>query len=196
MAEIRIPPPPGDQAPYPAGPGRSGVPAGRALLAAGLIVAACVVLGVAGGLIWAAVAPRVVYQVSTLSPPTAVAINPETSAFIAADGTYCVIALVGGVLAGVFGYQLVRRYGPVPMVGLVVGSVAAAFLAMWIGHLATGASTFDHVLSTSKTGVLLRAPISLGADSALAFWPLAAAVVAGGAELANVLRERRQPAGS
>jgi hypothetical protein len=192
MAEIRIPPPPGDPAPYAGDPGRSGAPAGRALLAAGLIVVACVVLGVVGGLVWAAVAPRVVYQVSTLSPPTAYAINPETSAFIAADGAYSCVALVGGILAGVFGYQFVRRYGPVPMVGLVAGSVAAAFLAMWTGHLATGASTFDHVLATSKVGALLRAPIMLGAHGALAFWPLVAAAVAGGAELAAFLRARRQ----
>ncbi len=165
---------------------------GRALLAAGLIVVACAVLGVIGGLVWAAVAPRVVYQVSTLSPPTAYAINPETSAFIAADAAYCCVALVGGILAGVFGYQLVRRYGPVPMAGLVAGSVAAAYLAMWTGHQATGASTFDHVLATSKVGELLHAPISLGAQGALAFWPLVAAAVAGGAELAAYLRARRQ----
>lgn len=194
MAEIRIPPPPGDPAPYAAHPGRSGAPAGRALLAAGAIVAVCAVLGVVGGLVWAAVAPRVVYQVYTLSPPTADAVNPETTAFIAADAAYCLIALIGGALAGALGYQFVRRYGPVPMVGLVVGSVAAAFLAMWTGHLATGASTFDHLLATSKVGTLLRAPISLGAHGALAFWPLVAAAVAGGAELASVLRARRQPA--
>jgi hypothetical protein len=168
------------------------VPPGRALLAAGLIVVACAVLGVIGGLVWAAVAPRVVYQVTTLSPPTAFLVNPETSAFIAADAAYSCVALVGGILAGVLGYQFVRRYGPVPMAGLVAGSVAAAYLAMWTGHLATGASSFDHVLATSKVGELLHAPISLGAQGALAFWPLVAAAVAGGAELAAFLRARRQ----
>lgn len=156
---------------------------GRALLAAAFIIVACAVLGVLGGLIWAAVAPRVVYQVYTLSPPTAYAVNPETSAFIAADGAYTFVALAGGVLTGIAGYQLVRRHGPVPMAGLVVGSVAAAFLVMWTGHWATGAANFDHLLATSKPGELLRAPIVLGSHGALAFWPLAAAAIAGGTEL-------------
>jgi hypothetical protein len=158
-------------------------PRGRALLAAALIVVACAVLGVLGGLIWAAVAPRVVYQVYTLSPPTAYAVNPETSAFIAADGTYTFVALAGGVLTGLVGYQVVRRYGPVPMAGLVVGSVTAAFLVMWTGHEVTGAATFDHVLATSKPGELLRAPIVLGSHGALAFWPLAAAAIVAGIDL-------------
>lgn len=158
-------------------------PRGRALLVAAVIAVACAVLGVLGGLVWAAVAPRVVYQVYTLSPPTAYAVNPETSAFIAADGTYTFVALAGGVLTGLAGYQFIRRYGPMPMAGLVVGSVAAAFLVMWSGHLFTGASTFDHVLATSKPGELLRAPIVLGSHGALAFWPLAAAAVVGGIEL-------------
>jgi hypothetical protein len=133
-----------------------------------------------------------VYQVYTLKPPTAYAVNPETSAFIAADGSYCFITLAGGVLTALVCYRFIHRYGPVPMAGLVVGSVAAAFLAMWTGHWATGSGSFDHLLATSKPGTLLHAPISLGAHGALAFWPLAAAAVAGGFELVSFLRARSQ----
>lgn len=166
---------------------------GRAAIAAGLIVAASIVIGVAGGLVWAAVAPRVLYQVYTLSPPTAYATNPETSAFIAADGWYCLIAVVGGALIGVLGYLFgVRRYGPVPMAGIVIGATAAAFLCRWLGHRQSGGAGFNHVLATSKPGTLLHAPISLGSQGALAFWPLAAAAVAGGIELVGVLRARHQ----
>lgn len=165
---------------------------GRALLAAAVIVAASAILGVLGGLVWAAVAPRVVYQVYTLSPPTAFAVNPETSAFIAADAAYTFVALAGGVLSGIAGYRFVRRYGPVPMAGLVLGSVAAAFLTAWTGHWVTGATTFDHMLATSKPGELVRAPIILGSHGALAFWPLAAAAVAGGRELVRYRRARGQ----
>ena len=166
---------------------------GRAAIAAGLIIAASVVIGVAGGLVWAAVAPRVLYQVYTLHPPTAYAIDPETSAFIAADGWYCLIAVVGGALIGLLGYLFgVRRYGPVPMAAIVLGATAAAFICEWTGHRQSGAPGFNHVLATSKPGTLLHAPISLGSQGALAFWPVAAAAVAGGIELLGVLRARHQ----
>ena len=150
-------------------------------------------IGIIAGLIWAAVAPRVQYQVYTLRPPTAYATNPETSAFIAADGWYCFIALAGGALIGLLAYLFaVRRYGAWPMAGVVVGSVAAAFITQWLGHRQSGGPGFDHLLATSKPGTYLYAPISLGSHGALAFWPLAAAAVAGGIELAGTIRARRQ----
>ena len=165
---------------------------GRAAIAAGLIIAASAVIGGAGGLVWAAVAPRVLYQVVTLNPPTAYATDPETSAFIAADGWYCLIAVVGGVLIGLLGYLFgVRRYGPVPMAGIVVGATAAAFICEWTGHRQSGGPGFNHVLATSKPGTLLHAPISLGSQGALAFWPLAAAAVAGGIELVGDRKSTR-----
>jgi hypothetical protein len=168
---------------------------GRALVAACLIVVASAVIGLVAGVVWAAAAPRVVYQVYTLNPPTAYATNPETSAFIAADGWYCLLAVIGGGLIGLLGYAFgVRRYGPVAMAGIVVGATGAAFLAQWLGHRQSGGPGFNHLLATSKPGTLLHAPISLGSHGALAFWPLAAAAVAGGIELTGVLRARRQPA--
>jgi hypothetical protein len=163
-----------------------------ALLTAVLIVAGSVLTGVAGGAVWAAAAPRVLYQVYTMNPPTAYATNPETSAFIAADGWYCFIALVGGAIIGLLGYLFgVRRYGLAPMVAIIAGSVVAALTTAWLGHMLSGGVGFDHVLATSRPGQFLHAPISLGSQGALAFWPLAAAGVAGGIELVGVLNARR-----
>jgi len=182
-------PPSGGASNVQARPGR---PA-SALLTAVLIAAGSILAGVAGGAVWALAAPRVVYQVYTLSPPTAYATNPETSAFIAADGWYCFIALVGGAMIGLLGYLFgVRRYGPWPMVGIILGSVAAAYITAWLGHLLSGGPGFDHLLASSRRGMLLDAPISLGARGAVAFWPLAAAAVAGGIELVRVLQARHQ----
>jgi len=172
---------------------RPGPQTGRALLAAVLIVLGSAVIGLAAGIIWSNVAPRVQYQVYTLHPPTAYATNPETSAFIGADGWYCVIALVGGALIGLLAYLFaVRRYGPYAMTGVAIGSVAAAFITEWVGHQASGAVGFNAVLATSKPGAFLYAPISLGSHGALAFWPLAAGGVAGGIGLVSMLRERSQ----
>jgi hypothetical protein len=163
----------------------------RAVRTAALLLLAGAVLGVLGGLIWAAAAPRAVYQVATLHPPTAYAINPETDAFVAADGIYTFIALAGGALLGLGGYLLgVRRFGPLPMAGTVLGALAGALLASWVGNAATGGLTFNGTLAASKTGVILHAPVTLGAHGALAFWPVAAALVAGGLELLRVMRVR------
>ena len=120
--------PPGGPASPSSAEARPGSP-GRALLTAVLIMVGSVLAGVAGGAIWAAVAPRVVYQVVTLNPPTAYATNPETSAFIAADGWYCFIALAGGALIGLLGYVFgVRRYGPVPALGEHTARVREEFM--------------------------------------------------------------------
>jgi hypothetical protein len=192
MADNMQLPSPGGPAGYTAvGAQRGGQPS-RALLTAVAFVIIGAVLGVAGGAIWAGAAPRVVYQVYSLSPPTAYAVNPETSAFIAADGIYTFIAVGGGALLGLAGYIFgVRRYGPVPLVGVILGSLAAAFLVRWLGPLLTGQDAFNNSLGRSKPGALLHAPIALGAQGALAFWPLAAALVAGGLEL--TLGKRTRP---
>jgi hypothetical protein len=185
-------PPSRDSAGYSATHALPGSWLSRAAVTAVLLVAGGALLGLLGGVIWAAITPRVVYQVATLSPPTAYAINPETSAFVAADGLFTFIALGGGVLLGLAGYLAgVRRYGPAPMVGLIAGGVAAAFLAKWLGTLLTGGQTFDSRLASSKPGALLRAPITLGSHGALAFWPVAAALTAGIPELVGFLRARR-----
>ncbi len=187
-----LPPPGGPASPLTAvtGPGRG---PGPALLAAVLVVGGSAIVGFAAGLVWAAVAPRVQYQVYMLHPPTAYATNPETTAFIAADGSYCVIALAGGALIGLLAYIFaVRRYGPVAMTATVVGSVAAAFISTWAGHQASGALGFNAVLANSKPGAYLYAPITLGSEGALAFWPFAAAAVAGGIGLVGMLRQRNQ----
>jgi hypothetical protein len=192
MADNAQLPPPGGSAGYSAVAVQSGPEPGRALLAAALLIVAGAVLGLLGGVVWAAAAPRVVYQVYTLKPPTAFAVNPETNAFIAADGIYTFVALGGGALLGLAGYWLgVRRYGAAPMIGIAAGAIAAAFLAQWLGNLLTGGRTFNGVLAASKPGQFLRAPITLGSHGALAFWPVAAALVAGGLELLSVMRARQ-----
>jgi hypothetical protein len=192
MADNSMPPPPGGPALPRTAHTRPGPGLGRALLAVVLVIAGSAVIGLAGGLLWALIAPRVQYQMYALKPtPTAYATNPETSAFIAADGWYCFIALAGGALIGLLAYLFaIRRYGALPMAGAVAGSIGAAFIAQWLGHQASGGPGFNELLATSKPGTYLYAPISLGSQGALAFWPLAAAAVAGGIELIVAMRGR------
>ena len=159
-----------------------------------------VIAGLIGGLVWVAVAPRATYVV--IGHGSADVINAETTAFIAGDAVYCIIGVAGGLLIGLVGYLIgVRRYGPLPMVGVLGGSIAAGIVTRWVGEH-SGLTAFNHQLLTSALGTHLRAPLALAGDTSgttwptlgsvpeVAFWPLAACVVVGGLTLLLVLRER------
>lgn len=162
--------------------------AGPAAIGISLAVAAgTALLGVAAGYGWSMAAPRALLVM--VSPGTASVVQVETSAFIAADAAFCLIGVAGGVMSGALGYLLaVRRYGPVAMAGVLAGAVAATYLARWAGEQ-SGLATFHHLLATLPVGAHLRDPLLLRASSALAFWPLAAGLTAGGLE-AFAARER------
>jgi hypothetical protein len=133
-------------------------------------LAGSAVLGIAAGLVWAAVAPRPLLQ--EIARGEAQVVNAETSAFIVADAWFCLIAAVGGLITGVLGYRLlVRRAGWVATAGLVLGAVAAALLALWVGER-VGLGTYNHLLASSPVGTVFHASLGLSAKSALAFWPL------------------------
>jgi len=138
-------------------------------------LAGSTLLGIVAGLIWAAMAPRAVLQV--VAPGEAGVVNAETSAYIVADAWFCLIAAVGGLITGVLGYRfLVRRTGWTAAAGLVLGAVAAALLALWIGEN-IGLGTYNHLLATSPNGTIFHESLALGAKSALAFWPLLTSAV-------------------
>jgi hypothetical protein len=133
------------------------------------------VLGIAAGLVWAAVAPRAVLE--EIAHGEAELVNAESSAFIAADGWFCLVVAAGGLITGLLGYLLlVRRAGWPATAGLVLGAVAAALLAMWVGEN-IGLGTYNHLLASSPNGTFFNASLALGAKSALAFWCLLTSAV-------------------
>lgn len=179
-----------------------GSPPSRAgsLVGALAILAGSALVGVAGGLLWATLAPKVLYVV--VGHESAEVVNPETSAFFAADVWYCLVGAVGGLIIGLAGYLLaVRRYGPAPMAAIVAGSVLAAIAARWTGEH-QGLHQFNRQLLTVHHGTLLHAPLALAGDTSaniwppaaslpdVAFWPLAACAVAGGIVLIGAMRDR------
>lgn len=154
------------------------------------VIAGTAVLGAAAGFLWASVAPRALAVV--VARGSANVVDPETSAFIAADGWFTLLTAVGGVVSGLLGYTLaVRRHGALAMTGVLLGGLAAALIAMWIGQR-SGTAAFNHSLSTDRPGTLLHVPLALGGRGPLAFWPLAAGLAAGGIELIGLLSERRR----
>ena len=137
-------------------------------------------LGVAAGYIWSLTAPRALLVI--VSPGAAGLVHTETAAFIVADLTFCLIGLAGGVVSGGLGYLLgVRRYGPLAMIGVLVGALAAALLARWVGQQ-SGAASFHHLLAGLPAGRHLLDPLRLRATGAIACWPFAAGLTAGGME--------------
>ena len=126
-------------------------------------------LGVAAGLIWAALAPRALLQ--EVGHGEAQLVNAESAAFILADAWFCLIAAIGGAITGIAGYRLlVRREGWLAAAGLVLGAVAASLLMLWTGEN-IGLGTYNHLLAASPDGAFFRASLALGAKSALALWP-------------------------
>jgi hypothetical protein len=184
------------QLPPPPGPGRRQPGDGlsrslrAALIALAAVVAGTAALGAATGFLWASVAPRALAVV--VAHGSANVVNPETNAFIAADGWFTLLTAVGGVVSGLLGYALaVRRHGALAMTGVLVGALAATLIAMWIGQR-SGTAAFNHSLAIDRPGTRLHVPLTLGGRGPLAFWPLAAGLTAGGIELIGLLRERKR----
>jgi len=186
-----LPEPPGAARPGDARPARPFDASPAAIGATLAIVAGTALLGLAAGYVWSLVAPRALLVI--VSHGAAGLVQSETSAFIAADGVFCLIALAGGVVSGALGYLLgVRKYGPLPMIGVLAGALAAGFLARWAGEQ-PGSGMFHHLLATLPVGARLHDSLTLGASGAIAFWPLAAGLVAGGLEAFETRDQRRRP---
>jgi hypothetical protein len=187
-----LPEPPGAARPGDAGPARPFDVSPPAIGVTLAIVAGAALLGLAAGYVWWLVAPRALLVI--VSHGAAGLVQSESSAFIAADGVFCLIALAGGVVSGALGYLLgVRKYGPLPMIGVLAGALAAGFLARWAGEQ-PGSGMFHHLLATLPVGARLHDSLTLGASGAIAFWPLAAGLVAGGLEAFETRDQRRRRA--
>jgi hypothetical protein len=135
-----------------------------------MALAGSVLLGAVAGLIWVAVAPTPLLR--EIAPGEAELISAESSAFIVADAWFVLITAVGGLITGVLGNRcLDRGAGPGAAAGLVLGAVAAALAALWVGDN-IGLGTYQHLLASSPTGASFHSSLALGAKSALALWPL------------------------
>jgi len=150
-------------------------------------LAGSALLGLLAGFIWGEVAPRALLQ--EVGTGTAQLVNAETSAFIVADAWFCLIGAVAGLITGLLGWRFLlaprarRSAGPAAgavraasAAGLIAGAVAGTFVMLWLGER-IGLSGYDHHLAGSPDGTVFPASLSLGAKSALAFWPMVTAIV-------------------
>jgi hypothetical protein len=142
-------------------------------------VAGSAALGLLGGWIWGEAAPRALLQ--EISTGTAELMNAETRAFIGADAWFCGIGAVAGLITGWAGYRFLvaradRGARPAAAAGLILGALAGGLVMLWLGEQ-IGLSGYNHLLASSPNGTLFHASLTLGAKSALAFWPLFTGIV-------------------
>ena len=128
---VAEPPPYSRPPPVPQDP-----PLSRELLAGTLTALGLLVCAPAAGLLWAGLAPRVALD------PDGSPRDPQTSAFIAADGVFLAVVLLLGIGTGLVAWRCSRRYGLGVVLGLAVGGLLAALLARAVGE-AVGASAGD-----------------------------------------------------
>lgn len=144
---------------------------------AGLTAAVVPVLvGAPVGLLWAALAPRVDVVVAGGNVQLA---EPGTSAFIAGDGAFLLAVLLAGAVGGVLAWWLGREHSPAVVVGLTVGGLAAAYVAMRVGST-VGLEEVQRAVSAGQQGAL-ELSLRLRAKEALVGWPVGALVAYVGA---------------
>ncbi|MFD8642887.1 DUF2567 domain-containing protein [Streptomyces zaomyceticus] len=164
------PPPP------PPAHGPAGDPITAAEVLQGVLVT--VVSAIAGallGVLWLNLAPRVLL----ISDGKGVYLrNSEGETAIGADGTFVLLALAFGTVAGLVVF-LLRRKGGVPLVlGLALGGVLGSLLAWGLGtYFGPTSDVIAHAKAVGPN-IAFEAPLelNLGAAALLA-WPLAAMIV-------------------
>ncbi|MEU1125173.1 ABC transporter permease [Streptomyces sp. NPDC005899] len=169
------PPPSGSHA-VPAGEEPADEPAlGTEVLQGTVIAALLTVAGLALGLLWLWLAPRV----PLISDDTAVFLeNSEGEQAIGADGTFVLLALAFGLVSAAAVFLLRRRGGIWPVAGLALGGLLGSLLAWGIGTwFGPTSDVVAHAKEVGK-GVTFDAPLKLNAvGAAVLAWPVAAMVV-------------------
>jgi len=131
---------------------------GRELLAGAGVTVAVAALGLGMAQLWRAVAPRTeVVRVEQGYVYASAA--PEQP--VAGDGWFAILGFGAGVVLAVLAWTLLRRYrGVVVLVGLVLGSLAGAWLAWWLG-VRLEVAHFEAIRDTLTVGQHAHAPLSL-----------------------------------
>ncbi len=162
----------------PADPGR-----GRSLRTLATALVGTAALGPPVGLLWSALAPR---AVGLAGPAGLQVADPETKAFIAADGLLFLLGLAAGLAVGAAAWRYGRRSPLAALLGVVAGSFAAAWLAARTGLLGEDR---EALVAAARSGAVTgrtELALQLRSTSVLLAWP-------GGAAAALTVLLLREP---
>jgi hypothetical protein len=141
---------------------------------AAVVLVAVTILGVALGLLWLWLAPRV----PLISNDKAVFLkDTEGEEAVGADGTFVLLALAFGAVSAAAVFWIRRRGGIALVVALALGGLLGSLLAWGIG--VWFGPTHDVVAHAREVGegVTFDAYLELRAKGAVLAWPVAAMVV-------------------
>ncbi len=140
---------------------------GAARMAAAVTVGLAL-LGVPLGLLWSALAPRAQAVVQAGGVQL---VDPNTKAFVAADGIFLLLTVAAGILGAVVALVLGgARHGVATTVALTVGGLLAAYVAWRVGHR-IGLPQLRRVVAGPRS-TTTRLDLDLRAKSVLVGWPL------------------------
>ena len=128
------------------------------MVAATLTALVIAVAGLGIGLLWLEIAPRL--EIIKVADGFVYA-SAEPEEPIAADGVFGLLGAGVGMLVALLAWVLLRRYrGVAVLIGMVVGSLAGAWLAWWLG-VRLGMAQFEAVRDTAPVGARVDAPLAL-----------------------------------
>jgi hypothetical protein len=148
-----------------------GTPLWQDVRAGLLTVAVTVLVGAPVGLLWAALAPRVMIEVTGDDVQV---LDTYADGFIAVDAWFFAAVVVAGLVGGALAWWLGADHGPAVVLGLVVGGLAAAWIAGRVGG-EVDRTTVQQLLASGVQGRRELA-VQLRATSALLGWPIASLV--------------------
>ncbi|MER7818968.1 ABC transporter permease [Streptomyces sp. NPDC096153] len=158
-------------APHPDG---EGLEMRSELRRAAVVLVAVTLTGIALGLLWLWLAPKV----PLISTDKAVFFaDTEGEEAAGADGTFVLLALGFGVLSAAVTFWFNRRGGIAIVAALALGGILASALAWGTGYVfGPEQDVVAHARAVGQ-GVVFDAPLRLRAKGALLAWPLAAMVM-------------------
>jgi hypothetical protein len=141
------------------------------LRAAGLAVVLSAVLGPLAGLLWNALAPRVLVGNNS---GTVYWLAPESKTFVAQDGWFAGVTVLAGLITVTVVALMVRRGAIGAAIGLAVGGVVGSLAALATGVLVGPGDVVDQADFTSGS---FAAPLELRSVGFIFAWPLIAIIV-------------------
>ncbi|GIG62794.1 hypothetical protein Lfu02_71660 [Longispora fulva] len=136
----------------------------REILAGLLVVLTIATLGAPLGVLWSALAPRVLFQ---MTADGLFYTDAEPEEYVGADVVFTLIGLGAGILLGLACWLLLRRWrGAFVLVGLMVGSLLGACLAWQIGRR-IGLDDYLSLKTTAHVGWQFYRPASMNSGEFL-----------------------------
>jgi hypothetical protein len=140
---------------------------------AGIAVAVSVLLGPLAGLLWNALAPRVLVGVNN---GAVYWLAPETKTFVAQDGWFAGVTALAGLITVIVVTLSARRGGIGSALGLAIGGVVGALACLGTGVL-VGPGDVVNQADYASTSAPFAAPLELRSTGFLFTWPLLAVLI-------------------